>query len=780
MGKYKTNIELDFKVDGVNKVSSDISAINKQFEKLQQEADRAKKVEIKGTDKASKELSIVNKQLEKLKEELEQAKKIDSLAKIGQDLKVLAKEADKTKKALSGIGDKTKTSFKSIDAAVKSANANVGVFQGGLKSLTAVPITPVTAGIAALGGAIMASYASSEKFRESIERTKTGLTDLASNSGVFRTMGDAVGSIVDSFADVIDNVNILNGTSLKKTMENLNNINKRVGDINKSYAKQIELAIMVGKSEEEIKQIMKSRAEAQLSTAMDNRDELEDIFIEKQKKYNQYDDELKDLIRYRNGTLFDMGKKTEFDTLYTTNAQLEEAIAKATDAKNKAEKEKKEAEEAWKKNQEIIKSASEEYKNIQEKQEQGKRSSEKKDTTFEEKIKQANQYSDAMASINEKLYNDAQVRDMKQIENEKARYNTLISTAQSAYQTILANGGQIADPSIKSIESLLAKIEEWKRALNELEDKPEEPKGLKDWEKELKDMINNTMTLGSTVSNVAFNFAKLGLKDLSIYDKEIERLQKKLDDFNKRKEEEDENSLENRLARLDEEIEYAKEIGDKMSEIALTNKKKELEKEKKNADEEKNIQKEIAMAEYNKQMAEYENNVKSAELEKNKAIADTGLQIAQSIANAAMMPLLPGWATLGPFGVAAAAISATANLTAAIGSISGIASAASNLDSIKSNPPTPPTFAYGTSGYALQANEYAIVGEQGPEIVRQRAGGDLEVISTQRTKEHFNNNGAGNMHINNVNIYVQTMPTRDEIYKAMNEYKQRNSFMYTR
>lgn len=296
----------------------------------------------------------------------------------------------------------------------------------------------------------------------------------------------------------------------------------------------------------------------------------------------------------------------------------------------------------------------------------------------------------------------------------------------------------------------------------------------------------------------ALDFSQI---DLVPFDKAIEEAQAKLDAFNKWKEEqeevEEEKSLEDyekRIALLDEEIEYAKEIGDKMSEIALENKKKEIQeemeeeqkridKEKAINEEEKRLQQELALAEYHKEYANWQNKVKQAEGSKHQAIANSTLAVAQSAlqgAQAYATALGPPPYGLGPIlGHVAGATAMATIISSATSGASSIQNASSALDSIKATPPQPPQFQFGTTGYDVSAGESILVGEAGPELLSLKSGGNIAVESNAQVKAKGLLNNGG-MYIDKVIFNINKVLNEEEIYKAMNNYKQRNSFMYTR
>ena len=284
--------------------------------------------------------------------------------------------------------------------------------------------------------------------------------------------------------------------------------------------------------------------------------------------------------------------------------------------------------------------------------------------------------------------------------------------------------------------------------------------------------------------------------DLTPFDKAIEDAQAKLDAFNKWKEEQEEaeeektlEDYEKRIALLDEEIEYAKEIGDKMSEIALENKKKEIQeemeeeqkridKEKAINEEEKRLEHELALAEYHKEYANWQNQVKSAQTQKAKAIADSIIMPAQAIGNAAL-GVSQAFGQGGLVGAALGTALAVGIVSSAVSGAAGVKNASSALDSIQGNPPQPPQFQFGTAGYNVSAGESILVGEAGPELLKLKSGGNIAVESNAQVKAKGLLNNGG-MYIDKVIFNINKVLNEEEIYKAMNNYKQRNSFMYTR
>lgn len=428
---------------------------------------------------------------------------------------------------------------------------------------------------------------------------------------------------------------------------------------------------------------------------------------------------------------------------------------------------------------------------VQTSTEAGNETKEEEAKTLAERIQNLEQYKELQANIIKATVDDEKIRAQKLKELDKSVLEQKKSMMQDAAKTIIENNGNIEDKSIESMGALEQGIIEVQKALNEFDDKPPEMTWLDKLKDKMDGVLDNIFKMSKGIADSIIGFSSLGLNDLKVYDAEIEKAQKKLDEFNKAQEdkkEEDDSDYEERIARLDEEYALAKEIGDEMTALAIENKKKELvaqkkeekkklEEEKKVAEEKKQLENELAMAEYNKAVASWQNEVKLAEQEKNKAIADGVISTAQG-AVMGTLAFARSAVDLGPIAGPIAGAALVAGILASIaGAVSSVQSASNALESVKASPPAPPQFAYGTGGYALKNNQYAIVGEQGPEMVRQRAGGDLEVISTERTKSLGERAG---MYIENVIFNVSQVLNENEIFEAMNNYKARNSFMYTR
>ena len=340
------------------------------------------------------------------------------------------------------------------------------------------------------------------------------------------------------------------------------------------------------------------------------------------------------------------------------------------------------------------------------------------------------------------------------------------------------NGSEDAKNSVDDIENSVSSLNSSIKNID-----------IKSFSNGIKDSLSS---ISSIYKDLSASFSSFFYYDLSSYDAAIEEAKNKLqefDDYQKELKEdrksEDDEDYENYLARLDEELELAINNKDAMSAEAIRIKQEELkkkqEKEKEDLQKEKDIQaqrelleKQLAQAEYNKAYAEWDNQVKLAEMEKAKAIADAVLIPSLAIAQSAL-GVAASFAQGGPAGFAAGLIISATAISSALVAASGIVSSANALDSVKSNPPQAPKFGFGTAGYIIPDGGSAIVGEMGAELITNKSG-KIQVQSNAQMQEQ----GFSKGDIWNVTINVEQALNPDEVYRLMNSYKARNSQKYTR
>lgn len=810
--------------------------------------------------------------------ELNNGMKMPNLNKLSNSLKQVKENAEKTEKEIKDVSkavDKLGKSAKVGKLGLEALKDNLGAIpvvgqtlsrsldgvEGSFLSVAkaAVPVAGIAGGLAAVGGAALLAYKNSEKLQGSIGRLGTEVVDLGTNLPIFESIGDALSVVTDNIADVIHNMNILNGTVLENTISRINEIKESNNNINQDYDKQLEYLKRIGAGEEAILAVEKQRAEALAKKGInEDRDkatagwkELSDNYNKAYDDYKKYgelvksvgnsQDELSISLKasYENEQRLakirmEKSKKAmdeESEALKDVNKSIDENInkvkdyTKAIEGVRSADRNKNKTGEN---KRDELKEAREQLKALKEEQEI------LNDTVLDGAEAEEKKRSDLQAQLPllEKIYileeqrgiaNSNTLKDIKstkafledeesEVEKLKAAYDDLVES-QNIRDALInsSNSEEARQKEIKDTQAQLTALEN----LYEAQVKAGEPaektletiKQLKDYLEDItketynwKDNLTAALSITSSIGNLfgsamtaALDFSQI---DLAPFDKAIEEAQAKLDAFNKWKEEQEEaeeektlEDYEKRIALLDEEIEYAKEIGDKMSEIALENKKKEIqeemEEEQKRIDKEKAINKEekrleheLALAEYHKEYANWQNQVKSAQTQKTKAIADSIIMPAQAIGNAAI-GVSQSFAQGGLVGLGLGLAASTGVIASAVSGAAGVKNASSALDSIQGNPPQPPQFQFGTTSYNVAAGESILVGEAGPELLSLKSGGNIAVESNAQVKaKGLLNNGS--MYIDKVIFNVNKIVDENEIYKAMNNYKQRNSFMYTR
>lgn len=751
----------------------------------------------KATDKFNDELKDIPKTAKKAENALDkvsdEAKKLEKSAKAGR----LGVEALKDKLgALPVVGQTLSRSLDGVEGSFLSV------------AKAALPVAGIAGGLAAVGGAALLAYKNSEKLQGSIGRLGAEVVDLGTNLPIFESIGDALAVVTDNIADVIHNMNIINGTVLEQTRDQIDKILSYNKDIEKQKENQLKVNNLLGASEEENLQTMQNSARQMVETGVNASDELIAIYDKAQQEYNNAWKKMEnagftsiEALKEGIKELSEEAKKApaELSSAYGASQQGNSVYGKINNLNNilkevtNTQQAYNDAVKGYGDNNRLIEKSAEEYKELGNtieklKTVEGIRSTDKnknkKETEDElsevEKLKIA--YDDLVKSqnIRDALIDSSNIEEVRQKEIQDTQAQ--ITALENLYEAQV-KAGEPAEETLETIKQL-------KDYLNDL------TKETLNWKDHLTAALSITSSIGNlfgTAITAALDFSKI---DLAPFDKAIEEARSKLDAFNKWKEEqkeaEEEKSLEDyeeRIALLDEEIEYAKEIGDKMSEIALENKKKEIQKEmeeeqkridKEKAinEEEKRLQQELALAEYNKEYANWQNQVKSAQTQKTKAIADSIIMPAQAIGNAAL-GVAQAFAQGGLVGLGLGIAASTGVIASAVSGAAGVKNASSALDSIQGNPPQPPQFQFGTAGYNVSAGESILVGEAGPELLSLKSGGNIAVESNAQVKAKGLLNNGG-MYIDKVIFNVNKILNEEEIYKAMNNYKQRNSFMYTR
>lgn len=676
-----------------------------------------------------------------------------------------------TKRAETGL-NQLSTTLNNIPVVGQKASASIQRVSKSLSAITKMnpAILAVGAGVGALGTAALLSYKNSEKLQTEISKLKT--ITLAPINKEFKALGDFAGSVVGRINEGIEKIQILNGHGLDNLKQSIADVSVEFSKLKDSLNSTITLAQAIG-GEEGYKREQEASAqryrlaeeeskkkiellEEELKTKNDLRVKHEsDIRIqlgkvEKAKKSgNQYAD----------GSTEQERQQYKLNQMQATYQALLKDIATLEEQKALAIKEGVNAVEQQQKIQQEL----------------------NKDKTTSVKVEK-----DLLEQLREQL---AQVKKIRVYENdlnddnldnedEKQRYyerqlqslNQQKSIVNAIYNEERSRG--IVNEKTKAdYEELERLIEEIKKKMGEVVEE------TKTWEDYLRDATQITASIHSTINSLISSAGAFGEKSLASYTKAINEAQAKITAFNKWKEEEGDAEYENYLERLNKEYEIAKKVGDKMTMLAIENKKKELEKDKQITEQEKALEKELAIAEYNKSYAEWQNEVASAKTQKAMAIVDAIMMPLVAIGNSAV-GISKSFADGGLIGVIAGTAASIGIIASAVSGAAGVKSASNSYDNVAASPPTPPAFRFGTTGYQLDNGQSAIVGETGAEVIRNMAG-KLVVESNAQAKAMGRFNEAG-MYIEQVIFNVSSIVDKKTIYKAMNEYKQRDSFAYTR
>lgn len=705
---------------------------------------------------------------------------VNNLEKVDKSFKKINKDFD-------GFGKRTKKEIETGLAALKALrDATVNVEKETRKEIVSIDtlfksfkkITPViaigTASFKALSTVVSLSATHSEAFSNSLDRIKTaGIEAIAPT---FKNIGDSLAGIVGKVNEWVEAQSRLNGTIAITNQKQLEAIKNAGKNAEENAERELKALQELGATADEIN----GRRLNGLRNLQNITEQTYNDAIALQEKYKK---DLKEI----NALLVDLKEKKDnvniMDLDAMGNNPYEEQFKKAMDTHARL------VSQASELDNKILPSIREKYKeNAQEIQ---KNTTSTKQTTKVEK--------DRLQQLREQL---AQVKKIRGYENdlnddnldnedEKQRYyerqlqslNQQKSIVNAIYNEERSRG-IVNEETKKQYEELERLIEEIQKKLKDTDEKAKIT--WQQWANEGIQAFSQLNNLGQSIASLTLN-----LIDTSVYDKQINEAQAKITAFNQwkeeQKEEENEQSdeeYEAYLERLDKEYEIAKKVGDKMTMLAIENKKKELAKNKEKLEEDKQIteqekalEKELAIAEYNKSYAEWQNECAIAEQNKQMNLAQAFIQPLQAAANAAL-GIAQSFAKFGLPGVALGTAASIGVIASAVSSASAYKSSAQQLDSVKNSPPTPPAFQFGTTGYQLDNGQSAIVGETGAEVIRNMAG-KLVVESNAQAKAMGRFNEAG-MYIEQVIFNVSSIVDKKTIYKAMNEYKQRDSFAYTR
>lgn len=783
------NDTLSESLEDVSKFMKEAAKVNTDLTKAIKDLAKAFDDSVDSTNKEAKALDNVSKEA---KESTKELKKFSEAAK----------DIEKNSKAGNIALEAIKDNLGSIPVLGPTATRALDGLEGSFSKLVlaGAGVGAVTGVIAGLGATIYGAYTQSEKFRDSIEDFKNNAAIAFSPMlNTLEKIGDAFSNIVNNMSEAMEYNNAVNGNILTAQQRTFEEIKKEYDSLNE-------------KREDSIKAL-----ELETLTTEEKKKRL----LEIEKKYNDSIVELsKKSMPSLNAELEKQKKQLEEATIKYQEAEkaweplknsFEDGSLVFTNAKNNFE----DSELAVNNLTTSISNLESFMSALSITSKEASKTSKDLNNQTQNQISAYEKLTQSLAAVVDvrnaeaRIIEDNYAGKEKELEAIKANINALEQQKRlitSYYIEAKKQGKDYYDESLNGIiaqingnEEVTGSVEDLGKALQKINQLlAEQKKQYEDLNKPLLDLkalasqiMSSIQSAYNSIGSAVMSIKSMDLIDTSKFDEQIEHIQNKLDEFDeaqKEKEEEkqelDDEAYQNYLARLDEEYQKAVEANDLMSQEAIRIKKEEVEKkreqEKKELEEEKKInkqredlEKQLAEAQYNKDYAEWQNQVKLAELQKNKAIADAVVLPALATAQAAL-GLATSFAQGGPVGFAAGvALSATA-IGSAIGAAAGVVSAAAALDSAKGNPPEMPKFEFGTTGYYLGYEETALVGERGPELVKNM-GGILQVQSAAQTEAMGNRGGEKiGMYIENLVFNVAQRLTAEEIYEVMTTFKARN------
>lgn len=676
------------------------------------------------------------------------------------------------------------------------------------------PVAGVTVAIGLLGAGLKGAYNNSKDLQKAFDGLK-GAGEM-----VFKPMFDWLGkvgnalakNIVNPLKDMALQAAALNGSLEKSVEEFKQKISEEALALQHAYNQDLENYKVVYTDKDKLREMTLAR-EQELHSS------LQKLYMDSSANSKNFMGQMTESVKaasdayldaYQAVLNWDNSMMATGQTLDDLKLRLEKA-RQARDNANKAYGEALGFQDQYRNKargeQDAINKVAQEQEKLNKKRTEAGNVMETKDKTLENKIKELQEYADSRKRILDNLGLSEKEKADKTDEIDKERLSQKLALEQQAYKAIIENGGKINDASIANLKSLEEQITETQKKLDGLGEKQiTASEVLKSKAGEITDSIGGMFKGAIDLFKSLF---KSNLTDLTKFDEAIkiseENAKTALDNFDKEREEKEsekketlDTDREERIVKLEEEYERSLAAEDQMSAKAidiklkqlkkekaeedkkLTEDEKKKEEEKKKDEERKKIeikgQYDISVAQYNRDLAEHQNKIKLAEQERNAAIAQGVVTMAQGAAQAGLAfaktltePALPF-----PANTIMAGILMGSALGTVAGQAAGLASAAQSFESIKSDAPKPPNapkFAYGTGGYSLSQGSYAIVGEQGPEMVRQKAGGDLEVVSTERTKNITNENGNT---VVNIIMQIQELVPQNVLAEYIRSMKDRD------
>lgn len=736
-------------------------------------------------DKINELGAETEKSLSKTSDEIEDIADSSNSAKKGlQNVAKGMDDLEKKSKAGSLALEALKDNLGSIPVVGQTLSRALDGIEGSFIGIAkaAAPIAGISAGFVALAGVIYGAYQTSEDFRNSLKRTaENGIIALSPLTSTIESVGDAIAYVLDGLNEWLEKVNAVSGATAKSAQRLAKDTLDELNSISKSASEQIDtLKMLAGDTidiSKEVEEITKKAYENIKESAVNNIDDLV-------KKEN----ELKEARRLSYDAMIeakDKWQKSEKDAFEVSSGITYELEAEylrlkdVYDETNRALADNQIAQSTLKKR---YRESALELENLSEKTDTAVKSQNNFKTSIESTNKtDLEQLEETLNTIiveterGVKLIENSSDTEEEKIQKIKdlriSALNAQKSALESFYKT---NGDKYWDTEVKNIAKvdtetgkLIGSVEKLSDGYKSLEDgikslSDKSKKSFEDMAAGIQSVLGGFSSLTSSIISGISSIFTTSKENYYEYDEAIREANQELLDYQnsirEEQEEQDDEDYNLKMERLQEELDKAINAQDAMAENAIRDKMNELKAEQNKKKEEDKIAKEeekreeelnkkIAEAEYQKELATWNNQVKSAETQRNLAIAQA---VAQGAFGSAMasVGIATSFAQTGLPGLAAGVVAATTLVASIMGAVAGINSAVSEYDNVKSNPPQPPQFAIGTAGYTLGSGESAIVGENGAELVRNMGGGRIAVDTASQTAYSGYSNG------NTYNFYV--------------------------
>lgn len=736
-------------------------------------------------DKINELGAETEKALSKTSDEIEDIADSSNSAKKGlQNVAKGMDDLEKKSKAGSLALEALKDNLGSIPVVGQTLSRALDGIEGSFIGIAkaAAPIAGISAGIVALAGVIYGAYQNSEDFRNSLKRTaENGIVALSPLTSTLENIGDAIAYVLDGLNEWFEKVNAVSGATAKSAQNLAKEALDELNNISKSASEQIDvLKMLAGNTidiSKEVEEITKRAYENIKESAVNNIDDLvkeeQKLMIAKRLSYDamieaeeKWKKSQKDVFEVSSGVTAELEAEfRKLEKVHNDNlkAIADNALAQST-LKTKYQQSALELENLSEKTDTAVKS-----------QNNFKTSIESTNKTDLEKLEETLNTIIVETERSVKLIENSSDTEEEKIQKIKdlriSALNTQKSALESFYKT---NGDEYWDAEVKNIAKvdaetgkLVGSVEKLSDGYKSLEDgikslSDKSKKSFEDMVAGIQSVLGGFSSLTDSIISGISSIFTTSKENYYEYDEAIREANQELLDYQnsirEEQEEQDDEDYNLKMERLQEELDKAIKAQDAMAENAIRDKMNELKAEqnkkkeedkiaKEEAKREEELNKKIAQAEYQKELAVWNNQVKNAETQKNLAIAQAVSQSAFGIAMAGV-GTATSFAQGGLVGAAAGAVLAATIISSIMGAVAGINSAVSEYDNVKSNPPQPPQFAIGTAGYTLGSGESAIVGENGAELVRNMGGGRIAVDTASQTAYSGYSNG------NTYNFYV--------------------------